>query len=474
MFVILIILTIIGLFTIRNYRRFDIEVFADKKDGYRYFYPAALFLYDMAGRYFKVSISRSTKEKLKILREENYVEYVAKRGAGLIALFLGILCLAMFVEISYKKDNILNGNLIARPEAGENSFDVELKANDGESDYIINATVSPKALTEEQAYEMFDKAYEEVLEIIPAKNSSLSEITSSLKLVTKCQKDVISVSWLSSDRSIVENDGTVRNQDLKKDEAREVVLTATFSYGKYEAAYDIYLTVIRPDYSGQEEFKIKLLEAVSLADEKNIYDRNYALPESVGGKDITYQRTDKNYSWLIFLAGSVAICVIIFTPDAQVSKKLKSRELQMLLDYSEIISKLNLLLGSGMTVRKAWERMVQDYRNTETKRYAYEEMAAAYNRIETGFSEIACYEEFAQRCRVQEYTKLVSILTQNMKKGNEGLTQKLSLEMQMAFEQRKNIARKLGEEASTKLLVPMIMLLLIVMVIVMVPVFMAF
>ena len=43
--------------------------------------------------------------------------------------------------------------------------------------------------------------------------------------------------------------------------------------------------------------------------------------------------------------------------------------------------------------------------------------------------------------------------------------------MEAAFEQRKNLARRLGEEASTKLLLPLFMMLLIVMVMITVPAF---
>ncbi len=47
----------------------------------------------------------------------------------------------------------------------------------------------------------------------------------------------------------------------------------------------------------------------------------------------------------------------------------------------------------------------------------------------------------------------------------------LEAEMEAAFEQRKNLARRLGEEASTKLLLPLFMMLLIVMVMITVPAF---
>ncbi len=45
----------------------------------------------------------------------------------------------------------------------------------------------------------------------------------------------------------------------------------------------------------------------------------------------------------------------------------------------------------------------------------------------------------------------------------------LELEMNDAFEQRKTTAKRLGEEAGTKLLLPLFLLLGIVMVIVIVP-----
>ena len=46
--------------------------------------------------------------------------------------------------------------------------------------------------------------------------------------------------------------------------------------------------------------------------------------------------------------------------------------------------------------------------------------------------------------------------------------------MENAFEQRKNLARRQGEQASTKLLLPLLLMLMIVMVMVSVPAFLAF
>ena len=53
--------------------------------------------------------------------------------------------------------------------------------------------------------------------------------------------------------------------------------------------------------------------------------------------------------------------------------------------------------------------------------------------------------------------------------GARNLLAMLELEMEDAFEQRKTTARRLGEEAGTKLLLPLFIMLGIVMIIVIVP-----
>jgi len=65
-------------------------------------------------------------------------------------------------------------------------------------------------------------------------------------------------------------------------------------------------------------------------------------------------------------------------------------------------------------------------------------------------------------------------MSQNVRKGGEYFMQMLREEVGEAFAQRKALARKRGEEAGTKLLLPMIMMLGIVLIIIVVPAFMSF
>ena len=68
-----------------------------------------------------------------------------------------------------------------------------------------------------------------------------------------------------------------------------------------------------------------------------------------------------------------------------------------------------------------------------------------------------------------EYKKCASLLSQNVQKGAGGMLAALNQEAVNAFEERKAVARKKGEEAQTRMLLPMIMMLVVVMILVMVP-----
>ena len=70
-----------------------------------------------------------------------------------------------------------------------------------------------------------------------------------------------------------------------------------------------------------------------------------------------------------------------------------------------------------------------------------------------------------------EYRKFGTLLSQNLKKGSRGISELLKQEAFQAFEERKDFAKKLGEEAGTKMLAPMFLMLGVVLVIIVVPAF---
>ena len=108
------------------------------------------------------------------------------------------------------------------------------------------------------------------------------------------------------------------------------------------------------------------------------------------------------------------------------------------------------------------------------KNPVYEEMLYASREIEGGVSEAAAFENFGKRVGQKHYVKLTALLTQSLQKGNTQLFNTLRQEVTALSEERSAASRRKGEEASTRLLFPMMLMLAMTMVLIMYPAFLAF
>ncbi|MDR1059996.1 MAG: type II secretion system F family protein [Clostridiales bacterium] len=173
--------------------------------------------------------------------------------------------------------------------------------------------------------------------------------------------------------------------------------------------------------------------------------------------------------------GYMAFCAIamgaaFIFPDSRLSRDIKRRRLEMMLDFPDFLVKLTLLINAGMNVTSAWEKVAG---GTDGSRALGRELTMAMLEIRAGKSEFKAYEDFAKRCRMQEVTRVVSVLLQNVKKGNAELVSILRVHANECWEMRKNAAKKLGEEASSKMLLPMAIMLLSILLIVTTPAILA-
>ena len=91
--------------------------------------------------------------------------------------------------------------------------------------------------------------------------------------------------------------------------------------------------------------------------------------------------------------------------------------------------------------------------------------------MRSGLSEAEAYAQFGKRIGLQEYIRLTTLMTQNLKKGSASLLERLRDEADRSLSEQMQRGRQLGEEASTKLLLPMVMMLGVVMVMVIMPAF---
>ena len=89
-------------------------------------------------------------------------------------------------------------------------------------------------------------------------------------------------------------------------------------------------------------------------------------------------------------------------------------------------------------------------------------------------AETKVYAEFGRRCQLRCYIKFSSLLESSIHTGGKQLRVMLEQEAEEAFQQRTDLAKRRGEELSTKLLVPMFGMLAVVLVMVIAPAFLSF
>ena len=213
----------------------------------------------------------------------------------------------------------------------------------------------------------------------------------------------------------------------------------------------------------------------------NDYVQNYSptsnsvrLMKDINGEEISFRKKNSNYN-LFYIPMALVMGVIAYLSLNQDEKKIMvSRRMQLQIDYPGIVNKFTILKGAGMTVSACIEKIIADYdekysNQPDKKRYAYEELKIAKEMIANGTPEGKGYLEYGRRCGIHSYIKFGNLLEQNITKGTKGLNQALIAEVNDAYQERRATVRKSIDEAGTKLLLPMGMLLIVSMALILVP-----
>ena len=150
----------------------------------------------------------------------------------------------------------------------------------------------------------------------------------------------------------------------------------------------------------------------------------------------------------------------------QLEQSVKKRDNELNVMYSGFVSRICMLLGTGLTLRGAMERIAYEMNGHSTLK---QELLYMVHEQKMGRDEAATYESFATRIGLPIYARLMNHINQNLRVGTQNLIHVLEEEVGISLEMRNEYMKKRGEEVSTKLLFPMMVLLLVVMFIVMLP-----
>ena len=312
---------------------------------------------------------------------------------------------------------------------------------------------------------------------ILGENPSLDQVSKPLVLPSSMEGYPFKISYATSHYARLKTDGVPQTADLPA-EGETVTLTATYTCASGTFEQPIRVRVVPQEKSMEARVREEMEGAIRKVQEETLHEEIMPLPEIFHGKKIVWSRERSRAAPVLFLLVLVAAGCLYFAKDKELQKKMKQREESLKNAYPQFVSRLTLYLSAGMTVRGVFLKAADDYakkRKEGTKKDALsEEIRRASAHLSNGVSETVVYERFAARCGLTEYTRLCSLLAQNLKKGSAHLLLLLRQEAQMSVREQMDRARVLGEQAGSRLMIPMMLMLMVVMVLVMVPAYLSF
>lgn len=365
--------------------------------------------------------------------------------------------------------------VLERPESGSDSLEETLQLELDGKRYPFSVVLQALPYQEEEVQEILTAAAEGLERLFLQSNTDISHICADVSMPSVYPDTQVDIQWYLDSWEYIEPDGTVRNENLE--EAVLVNIQAVLAMEGQSMTWEREILVCPLEEFSVEQ-RIQILE-YDIQKQQAVSDSpQMILPLTVRGEPVSwYGMQDNRWIWLAALT-VLTLCAVAVGNRQDEEKARKIWERNMELDYAEIVSRLSLYMGAGISTRKAWERIIENYGKTNIQktgcRPAYEEMRTTLHEMQSGIPEALAYERFGTRCRMPSYLKLGTLLSQNLRKGTRGLADLLQEESREAFQDRKALAKKLGEECESKLLLPMILMLLTVLVMVMYPAVVSF
>lgn len=441
-------------------------------------YVVHTFSKTKARRGMNAAVSKSLKSLYpnRNIQKIQQTYEISKVMLFLIILFLGNL-LGFLVYLSQQEVRFFNGTVLPRQAEDKGSVKREflLTIEDIFKRKKIPVTISGREYTAIESEHAIAEAEDKIETIILGSNESLSEVREDLRLIHSIEGNPAEIEWMVSDYMVMDENGKILKNDIAET-GETIELCAVITCGKIKKEHYIDVRILPKIRNNEEEWRWKVEKKIEEIDKKTISDHEFHLPLEIDGKKLEWIEKESYDNILIFLFAVMAGIIVICAKDKELLKDMENRKVQMLMDYPEIVNKMILYLGAGMTLHAAWNRITADYeqKRERKKRYAYEEMLLTSYEMKSGISELQAYQRFGKRCGIPQYLKFSALLLQNSKKGTRGLSELLRIEAAEAFEERKNLAKQVGEKAASRLLLPMFLMLVLVMAIIIIPACLSF
>lgn len=401
-----------------------------------------------------------------ILLLTGYLVYLKKLKRKQLLVMVGAVLIAI-VHLQLMQPELAS---FQRDDYGEEDrTETVYVSQDSKTWQTLDVVIPALRYTKEELDTLSKQAMKRAGEILLGDNTSLDCIQEDVCLVDAIEGLPFEISWSTSDMEIITAEGQVLNDNLAT--SVDCVLIAEFLCQDVTYQGEYVLTV-HPAKLTEQEIKQKELQAL-IADTVKSQERDIEvnLPEQLG--DFWIYKTLCN-EWESLLWPGIAIFLYLYSNAKKEEKQRQEKKRwkdALLQAYPYFVNQLVIYLGAGMTVKGTMEQIRKSVCHTEKLHLQVlcEEMNSMFYEMENGVSEKQAYHNFARRLSDCGYNKVMAIVVQNLTLGSKGLLGRLEELEEEAFVKQKEFKKTKGEEASTKLLLPMVVLLGVTMLLIVVP-----
>ena len=387
-----------------------------------------------------------------------------------ILVFGVVLLLAIFSDMT--GGNVDKDDTLQRLDNQEDAYKVslELDADGVFENYDYELIMEPRHVTKEEAEQLFEEAMQEI-------DAAFANYEKVLPIEESYLEEQVEVEWSFTPSECIDSNGNVIQEYVPK-EGILIVVQANLSCGNYEQVYTFPIQLEKEIPTEEEKI---LMELASVFDRQMQQEGTtmVTLPREVNGVTLRWKEKREYVSIQVLGLALLAMVCIWHLGKRQEKENEEKRTKQMEYQYSEVVSQFAMLLEAGMTMRQAWQRIAMQYQEKREKGITeesplYEAIVRMGRRLSEGEKERLVYARFIEETNVPCYRRLMRTLIGNMEKGMSGICNYLEEEEHRAYTERILLAKKLGEEASTKMLIPLMLMMILVMGVVLAPAMIGF
>lgn len=388
-----------------------------------------------------------------------------------------VICIAIGLVLNVYERKVadsIGADGIGRESAGNGEESKLLYFSvDGGEKQKVDLDVAAKELTDRESKALMEKALAEWETVFLGKNVSQNQVYYKIVLPETMENGLVKMTYGFDRQNIIDQNGQIIEDGLNE-EGELLRMEIGLECNERKLTTVRYLRILPIPLSKEQEISKAVKELLRKKETQSRTDEIFYLPGKLDGHLVTWSAEPGHKGVFVMVAGCTLFVYFLLKKKEQGKKSKEKIERQLLREYPILAEQLSLLVGSGMTVFMAWERILfMEQRlfamhRTKGKKFVAE-MLVTYREIKEGKGEAEAYGSFGERIGLSPYRRLSSLLLQNLTKGNSGTHKQLIEESHDALEQRKHNARKQGEEAGGRLLGPIFIMFVIVIIVVMIP-----